>query len=116
MPQYIQQKIITHNDITKLGSNSFVVYVHVHAVRIMLPLFTESSIPRFMEHYRTSFPHASIIPKMHLLEDHVLPWVKHGRVGSGLMGEQGAEQIHAHIHHLERAAMMKRLRMKARVS
>ena len=49
----------------------------------------------------TAFSHATIIPKMHILEDHVLPWLQHWRVGSGLMGEQGAEQIHAHIHHLE---------------
>ena len=55
----------------------------------------------FQEHYRTSFPHATIIPKLHLLEDHVLPWVRRWRVGSGLMGEQGTEQILVHIHRLE---------------
>ena len=54
-----------------------------------------------MATYRSSFPHATILPKMHLLEDHVVPWLKRWHVGSGLMGEQGAEQIHAHIHHLE---------------
>ena len=39
---------------------------------------------------------------MHILEDHVIPWMRRWRVGSGLMGEQGAESIHAHIMKLER--------------
>ena len=37
---------------------------------------------------------------MHILEDHVIPWLRH--VGAGLMGEQGAESLHAHLHKLER--------------
>ena len=28
-----------------------------------------------MAHYRESFPNATIIPKMHILERHVIPWV-----------------------------------------
>lgn len=39
---------------------------------------------------------------MHILEDHVVPWIRRWRLGSGLMGEQGAESIHAHIMKLER--------------
>ena len=39
---------------------------------------------------------------MHILEDHVVPWMQRWRVGSGLMGEQGAESIHAHIMTLEK--------------
>ena len=39
---------------------------------------------------------------MHILEDHVVPWMEHWHVASGLMGEQGAEQIHAHINSLLR--------------
>ncbi len=31
-----------------------------------------------------------------------MPWVRRWRLGSGLMGEQGAESIHAHIMKLER--------------
>ena len=54
-----------------------------------------------MHHYRESFPKASILPKMHILEDHVVPWIEKWRVGAGLMGEQGAESIHAHIGRLE---------------
>lgn len=39
---------------------------------------------------------------MHVLEDHVIPWLKRHHIGAGLMGEQGAESIHAHMMKLER--------------
>ena len=46
----------------------------------------------FMHYYRDVFPEASITPKLHILEDHMvlLNW----RVGCGLLGEQGTESIH----------------------
>ena len=39
---------------------------------------------------------------MHILEDHVIPWLKRWRIGARMMGEQGAESIHAHLMRLER--------------
>ena len=62
----------------------------------------ENDITEFMAHYRSSFPHATVLPKMHILEDHVIPWLRKWHVGAGLMGEQGAESLHAHLHTLER--------------
>ena len=64
-------------------------------------LTAEQNILNFMADYRTNFPTANILPKMHILEDHVVPWVRKWRIGSGVMGEQGAESIHAHIARLE---------------
>ena len=32
----------------------------------------------------------------------MVPWMQRWRVGSGLMGEQGAESMHAHLMKLER--------------
>ena len=49
-----------------------------------------------------NFSHATVLPKMHTMEDHVVPWLKRWRLDSGLMGEQGAESIHAHLMKLER--------------
>ena len=43
-----------------------------------------------------------MLPKMHILEEHVVPWLKEWRVGFGLMGEQGAENIHAYFNSLAR--------------
>ena len=39
---------------------------------------------------------------MHILEDNVIPWLTRWKIGAGMMGEQGAESIHAHIMRLER--------------
>ncbi len=40
---------------------------------------------------------------MHMLEDHVVPWLKKWRVGCGCMGEQGAESLHAIFNSTERS-------------
>ena len=56
-----------------------------------------------MEYYRATFPSGTVLPKMHMLEDHVVPRVKQWKVGCGLMGEQGAESLHAAFNYTERA-------------
>ena len=54
-----------------------------------------------MAFYRENFPQATVLPKMHILEDHTIPWLRRWHLGAGLMGEQGAESIHAHMGGLE---------------
>ena len=44
----------------------------------------------------------SITPKLHILEDHVVPWMREWQQGLGVMGEQGAESIHAQFNVLRR--------------
>lgn len=56
----------------------------------------------FMGTYRTSFPKATVLPKMHMLEEHVVPWLRQWHIGFGMMGEQGAESIHAYFNSLKR--------------
>ena len=46
------------------------------------------------------FPHATVLPKMHMLEEHAVPWLKKWHVGFGLLGEQGVESIHKHFNTL----------------
>ncbi|KAL5460235.1 hypothetical protein EMCRGX_G033664 [Ephydatia muelleri] len=60
----------------------------------------EHAISEFMESFRASFPSSSISLKMHLLEDHTVPWAKRTGTGFGLLGEQGAESIHARFNTL----------------
>ena len=55
-----------------------------------------------MEYYCEKFPKASVLPKMHMLEEHVIPWLEKCRVGFGLLGEQGVESVHAHFNNLGR--------------
>ena len=55
-----------------------------------------------MTFYRRTFPESTVLPKMHFLEDHVVPWLKKWKIGFGLMGEQGAESIHTYFNSLGR--------------
>ena len=69
-------------------------------------VFMEYYVKVFMEYYRTQFPkeeypNATILPKMHLLEDHMADWLRQHHLAAGLKGEQGAESIHADINKLE---------------
>ena len=56
-------------------------------------------IRAFLDHYRVTYPKATVTPKLHLLEDHMVPWIS--GVGFGLMGEQGTESIHAEFNRIE---------------
>ena len=64
---------------------------------------TEQHINNFMPFYRASFPEATMLPEMQILEDHVIPWFQRWHLGFGIMGEQGAESIHTHIMKIERS-------------
>eukprot|EP00731_Ephydatia_muelleri_P017324 Em0010g422a len=50
--------------------------------------------------YRNTYPEATVPLKMHLLEDHAVQWANTNHVGFGLLGEQGAESIHANFNRL----------------
>lgn len=56
-----------------------------------------------MAFYRETFPETTVLPKMHIMEVHIVPWLKQHRVGLGLMGEQGAESIHAAVNSIKKA-------------
>ena len=62
----------------------------------------ETWIDRFLSFYRDAFPHASITPKLHMMEDHVVPFLKKWKVGFGFLGEQGAESIHTRFNSIRR--------------
>ena len=54
-----------------------------------------------MAYYRT-IPGASITPKVHMLEDHTVDFLRKWRVGFGMLSEQGAESIHTVFNQLNR--------------
>ena len=58
-----------------------------------------------MSFYRTHFPAATVTPKMHMLEEHTVPFLRRWHIGFGFMGEQGAELIHNAINQLEKHYM-----------
>ena len=55
-----------------------------------------------MDFYRKTFPSETITPKMHMLEEHVLPFIKKWKIGLGMYGEQGGESIHPEFNELRR--------------
>ncbi len=82
---------------------SSVAHVAVQPYNLnMNVLNSEKDILTFLKFYRKNFLNASILPKMHIMEDHTVPWLRRWRIGSGLMGEQGAESVHAHMNSLDR--------------
>ena len=48
-----------------------------------------------MVFYQDSFKESTVTPKLHMLEEHVIPWLRQWRIGFGFMGEEG---IHAAIN------------------
>ncbi|XP_078660010.1 uncharacterized protein LOC144904748 [Branchiostoma floridae x Branchiostoma belcheri] len=63
----------------------------------------DCSIKHFLAKYRELFPTSSVSVKMHLLEEHVIPWIRCWGVGLGFHGEQGVEQVHAVFNRINRS-------------
>ena len=51
--------------------------------------------------FRTNWPKINISPKLHILEDHVLDFLKKWGVGLGFYGEQGGESIHHEFNRMK---------------
>ena len=97
------QKFVSEEKAKELGMCIAFVRAHTHTHHSpIFFFFTEASIVSFMDVFRRSFPSATIPPKMHMLEDHTMEWVRARNVGFGLLGEQGAESIHARFNSLGR--------------
>ena len=75
-------------------------YFHTH-VHVRNLLSAADNIKTFMTYYRSHFS-SSVTPKLHMLEEHVVPWIRRWGVGFGLLGEQGAESIHKYFNSLKR--------------
>ena len=97
--QFNSQSMFTPEMLSSLGKLYTVFSV---AVLSCGSLCLESNINEFLSHYRAAFPTATITPKLHMIEDHVVDFISQWRVGFGMMGEQGAESIHAVFNQLHR--------------
>ena len=62
----------------------------------------EVNIIGFMAYLRCNFPEISITPKLHMLEDHMIPFIRRWGAGCGFFGEQGGESIHSKFNNLKR--------------
>ena len=71
--------------IKQLGMNSL---FHGNSVELIgvSRTCTDTDIVNFMADYRASFPQATVLPKMHILEDHVIPLFNRWHIGFAMMG------------------------------
>ena len=67
-----------------------------------LNVHTVGDIDDFIRYYRSTFPNSSVTPKLHMLEDHVVPFLRRWRVGLGMLNEQDIESIHSRFNTLQR--------------
>ena len=63
----------------------------------------QNQINTYMTLFRQLFP-GKTIPKQHILETHIIPFIKTTPFGLGLLGEQGTEMCHQTIKILEKRA------------
>ena len=83
----------TFHELNTLYSNVHQKVSHSrHVNEEDLPQIT-ININQYMTYFRKQFP-KKVIPKMHFLEDHIVPWMKAYGFGMGLHGEQGGEGTH----------------------
>ena len=59
----------------------------------------DADIAAFMAYLRTNFPEMIIIPKLHMLEDHMIPFISEWKVDCGFFG---CESVRASINTLKR--------------
>ena len=57
-------------------------------------------IDDYMAYLREHFPEINISPKLHMLEEHMIPFISKWKVGCGFFGEQGGESIHAAFNNM----------------
>ena len=81
-PKSWQQSLI-HSD----GSLKLQFSVDFHSGKNTLHGFPPAGVPT-----------ATILPRMHIMEDHVNLWLRRWYVGAGLMGEPEAESLPSAIH------------------
>ena len=87
---------------TKLNSLYQDVHIRIAHSQYISPEDVEdhqAAINTYMAQYRSISP--QILPKHHLLEDHVCQWINAWHHGMGLHGEQGGESIHRQFRRLE---------------
>ena len=97
---YDSAKLLEDTVINELGNHK---HQHVYTCNTDSCFLTEINIESFLNYYRDTFPAATVTPKLHMLEDHVVPFLRRWRVGFGFHGEQGAESLHAAFNKISRS-------------
>lgn len=79
---YMPDSVIDKLGMSKVGNGKS----HSNSLSI-----AEEDIASFMANYRCEFPWATVLPKMHIMEDHTIPWLRHFHVGAGICSRPNDE-------------------------
>ena len=63
--------------------------------------FIQDKVNSYFTEYYAQYPN-SVYPKLHILKEHVVSWIKSHGFGLNLLGEQGIESSHKSINRLKR--------------
>ena len=61
---------------------------------LLYSFYTDQDIKKLLTYFRSTFAERTFPPKLHMLEDHVVPFIRKWRFPLGFFGEQGGESIH----------------------
>ena len=89
---------IKPDTIQRLGKNAYCWFMDMDYASFSI----DDAIKKFFATLDCTFGVVKRTVKMHLLEDHMVEWITAHQAGCGLMGEQGAESIHAKFNSLIR--------------
>ena len=67
----------------------------------------ERDVKLFMTFFRDNWPGVWITPKLHILEDHTVPFIRRFHGACGFYGEQGGESIHAIFNKKKKICVLK---------
>ena len=97
---YNSRQYLSDSDLEDLGK----IHIPLHCTSDIICVYVliEKRIEDFLTFYRQQFVGISITPKLHMIEDHMVDFLRKWRVGCGLLGEQGAESIHIKFNELHR--------------
>ncbi len=73
--------------------------IHLQFTKINY-VHTDTDIESFVTYYKETFPTATFIPKLHILQKHTSSQMRRWGVAFGLMGELGCDSIHKQFNQL----------------
>ncbi|XP_065667077.1 uncharacterized protein LOC136087630 isoform X2 [Hydra vulgaris] len=82
-------------------SNCYSIFSSKGTMTIIELTQLETYVDDLMQFYHAKWPQGSVPPKLHMMEDHAIPFLQKWGAGFGFYGEQGGESIHHELNKLK---------------
>ncbi|XP_065650839.1 uncharacterized protein LOC136078989 [Hydra vulgaris] len=82
-------------------SNCYSIFSSKSTMTIIELTQLETYVDDLMQFYHAKWPQGSVPPKLHMMEDHAIPFLQKLGAGFGFYGEQGGESIHHEFNKLK---------------